>query len=391
MTRKELFEKNEKRIVKKATVCGLAIILIAVSLVPLVSSNGDSGSPEIEIIKTGPISGYVGDEIAYTYYVSNTGDVPLSNVNVNDDKCGLANYISGDENDNDELDTDEVWIFTSTYALSLTSPNPLVNTATASGEWEYLTVEDVDDWSVEVLPESEPEPDPEPEEPRKTKKGSGRSYLKNLHPVANAGGLYYRFIDEEIIFDGSGSYDSDGTIMHYGWSFGDGSNGLGEKVTHKYTREGSFVVELTIMDNFGAKDKDKTLAIIEVPNRSPSIPKILGPTNGSKDTKYSYTTGSTDLDNDDINYFIDWGDGTINESGFLPSGHYFSMLHSWNEPGEYTITATASDDQSTSSSEMTVLIEENIITDNIVIVALGILAIIVLLISLMYIKKGKKN
>ena len=387
MTKKDIFGKNEKRLVKKATVYGFAIILIAVSLVPLVSSNGGP-DPEIEIIKTGPIFGYVGDEITYTFNVRNIGDVSLDSVNVNDDQCGLANYISGDENDNDELDTDEVWIFTSTYTISLTTPNPLVNTATASGEWEHLTVEDEDDWSVEVLPE--PDPDPEPEEPKKTKKSSGRSYLKNLPPVANASGPNFGFINEEIIFDGSESYDPDGTIIHYDWSFGDGTTGLGEKVTHKYTREGSFVVELTIMDNHGAIDKDKIITFFKVPNSPPSIPLVSGPSCYTG-TNYSYAFGSTDPNKDDIKYIIDWSDGSTDETGLLPSGIIFSMLHSWDESGEYNITVTASDGELTSSSEMTVLIEENIVMDNIVIVALGILAIIVLLISLMYIKKGKKN
>lgn len=164
MNKKELSEKSEKRLINKATVYGLAIILIVLNIAPLVSS-GESGSPEIEIIKTGPSVGYVGDEITYTFNVHNIGDVPLSSVNVNDDQCGLASLISGDENNNGELDTDEIWIFTSTYTLSSTSPNPLINTATASGEWEDLTVEDFDDWSVEVCTEPvyEPEPEPQPE------------------------------------------------------------------------------------------------------------------------------------------------------------------------------------------------------------------------------------
>jgi len=131
MVKKDAFGKNKNRLGKKAAMCTIAMMLMAVSFAPLVSS-GESESPEIEIIKTGPSVGYVGDEITYTFNVRNIGDVPLSCVNVNDDQCGLAGYVSGDENDNDKLDTDEVWIFTSTYTLSSTSPNPLVNTATAS-------------------------------------------------------------------------------------------------------------------------------------------------------------------------------------------------------------------------------------------------------------------
>jgi uncharacterized membrane protein len=67
------------------------------------------------------------------------------------------------------------------------------------------------------------------------------------------------------------------------------------------------------------------------------------------------------------------------------------MLHSWAESGEYNITVTASDNQSSSSAEMTILIEDNVIADNIAIVLLGILALIALMIALMYSKKGKKK
>ncbi len=215
-------------------------------------------------------------------------------------------------------------------------------------------------------------------------------YFGNRAPVANASGPFYRLIEEEIEFDGSGSYDLDGVIIHYGWSFGDGTTGYGEKVTHTYSNGGSYLVTLTISDNNGTSDTDKTTAFISAPNRTPSIPKISGPTDGSKDTRYSYAFGSTDQDNDDMNYIIDWGDGSTDESVFLPSGHFFSMLHSWAEPGMYTITVTASDNQSTSSYEMTVLVEENILADNIAIVAL-VLTLLALIIFLMYTKKGKKK
>ncbi|UCE38684.1 MAG: PKD domain-containing protein, partial [Thermoplasmata archaeon] len=221
--------------------------------------------------------------------------------------------------------------------------------------------------------------------------GPSISFSGNHPPVANASGPYYGVIDEEMEFDGSGSYDLDGTIVHYGWSFGDGTTDYGEKVTHIYANGGSYLVTLTVLDNNGASDIEKTTALISVPNRPPSNPMISGPTNGSKNTTYSYAFGSIDLDKGKINYFIDWGDGYTSEIGFLPSGHLFSMLHSWAESGKYTIAVTASDNQSSSSSEMTVHIEENIIVDNIAIIILGILALIALIIALMYSKKGKKK
>ena len=112
MSKKDVFGKNKNRLVKKVVIYAIAMILIAGAFIPIASS---CHTPGIKITKTGPIFGYVGDEITYNYNVSNTGDVPLRNVNITDDKCGPVNYVSGDENDNGKLDTNEIWTFTCTH------------------------------------------------------------------------------------------------------------------------------------------------------------------------------------------------------------------------------------------------------------------------------------
>ena len=56
-----------------------------------------------------------GQPITWTYKVSNTGNVPLSYVSVTDNKEGsITNRISGDTNNNNLLDTNEVWTYTKT-------------------------------------------------------------------------------------------------------------------------------------------------------------------------------------------------------------------------------------------------------------------------------------
>ena len=87
-------------------------------------------SPGIDIIKTtngvdntAAPGVYIapGDPVTWTYIVTNTGDVPLSDVAVTDDAgtpaAGddfTATLISGDTNDDGLLDLDETWIFEAT-------------------------------------------------------------------------------------------------------------------------------------------------------------------------------------------------------------------------------------------------------------------------------------
>lgn len=73
--------------------------------------------------------------------------------------------------------------------------------------------------------------------------------LTNVYPpVCNPGGPYQGGTGQPLQFDGSGSYDPDGTSLTYAWIFGDGSTGSGVKPTHVYTHSGEFLVSLSVTD-----------------------------------------------------------------------------------------------------------------------------------------------
>ncbi len=57
-----------------------------------------------------------------------------------------------------------------------------------------------------------------------------------------------------VSFDASGSYDPDGTISSYRWSFGDGTSGAGTFVTHVYAAPGTYTAQLTVEDRRQATD-----------------------------------------------------------------------------------------------------------------------------------------
>jgi hypothetical protein len=60
-------------------------------------------------------------------------------------------------------------------------------------------------------------------------------------------------------FDGSGSTDSNGTLVTYAWNYGDGSTGNGKTSSHTYTRTGSYTASLTVTDTAGATNSASTV------------------------------------------------------------------------------------------------------------------------------------
>jgi PKD repeat protein len=55
-----------------------------------------------------------------------------------------------------------------------------------------------------------------------------------------------------VAVNGTGSSDSDGTIVGYGWTFGDGGTASGVTASHVYPTAGTYTITLTVTDNAGA-------------------------------------------------------------------------------------------------------------------------------------------
>lgn len=91
-------------------------------------------------LKSGP------DKVTFTYKVTNTGDVALSDVSVKDDKCDDVEYVSGDDNSDDLLDTNEEWKYTCKKTIRKNTTNTVTAKGTANGE----EVKDTDTAKVTV-------------------------------------------------------------------------------------------------------------------------------------------------------------------------------------------------------------------------------------------------
>jgi PKD repeat protein len=78
-------------------------------------------------------------------------------------------------------------------------------------------------------------------------------HVENCAPIASC-----RFSNdaplprENVYFDASASFDTDGQLVDYLWDFGDGATRRGTPVNHVYENVGVYVVRLTVVDNAGA-------------------------------------------------------------------------------------------------------------------------------------------
>ncbi len=86
---------------------------------------------------------------------------------------------------------------------------------------------------------------------------------ENVPPTADPNGPYAGIDGSPVTFNGSGSSDSDGSIISYDWDFGDGATGTGVTPSHTYATGGTYDVSLTVTDDGGATGTDTTTATIQ--------------------------------------------------------------------------------------------------------------------------------
>jgi C1A family cysteine protease len=163
-------------------------------------------------------------------------------------------------------------------------------------------------------------------------------------PIIDTGGSYGTILGQVTTFDASGSEAVEGEITEYEWDFGDDATGSGVITTHTYEELGEYTVTLTITDSDNNEVTETTSIWIQVSNEAPGIPTITGQTPGGVGRAYDYTFSSTDPDENDVWYTVDWGDDTSQVSiGPFGSGEDKTLRHRWAWLGTYTIQVKAID------------------------------------------------
>ncbi len=180
--------------------------------------------------------------------------------------------------------------------------------------------------------------------------------IPNKKPQACIHGSFEGYcVNELITFSAAGSNDPDGSINHYLWDFGDNTIQEGYTTSHQYKKIGTYYVTLSVTDNKGVTDSENILIHISKTNSPPSIPQIKMSFDQDTDV-YRINVASNDSDNDSVQYLIDWGDNTITNSSYLPPCLELQTLHTWNEPGLYTIKISARDSKNATSETREIIV-----------------------------------
>jgi PKD repeat protein len=138
-------------------------------------------------------------------------------------------------------------------------------------------------------------------------------------------------------FNGSLSWDSDGTIVAHAWNFGDGATASGATASHTYAASGTYTVTLTVTDDDGLTDTETMALTVTQPPiavLTVSCAQVVCTFNGST---------SWDPDGTIVAHAWNFGDGATASGA--------TAMHTYAASGTYTVTLTVTDDDGLTDTE----------------------------------------
>jgi len=140
--------------------------------------------------------------------------------------------------------------------------------------------------------------------------------------------IQYRFD-----WDANRSHDySDWTPLNY--------SGHEASKSHSWNNNGTYIIKAQAQDEHGVLSywsNGLTVIINPKPNNAPNTPTIEGPITGKIGKNHSYDISTTDIDGDEIIYYIDWGDNNTYTTDYCISGDTITISHKWTEIGNKII------------------------------------------------------
>ena len=145
--------------------------------------------------------------------------------------------------------------------------------------------------------------------------------------------------DEVVTFNSTSTAYPDYFIENFTWDFGDESGlAYGDNVTHQYTDNGSYIVNLTVRDNISTSDsieKIVKVGLVADFSFSPVSPFVFDMVNFND---LSSISGGSLI----TNWTWDFGDGNFDDSQ--------NTAHQYMSPGIYMVNLTIKDEHNTTDS-----------------------------------------
>ena len=164
----------------------------------------------------------------------------------------------------------------------------------------------------------------------------------NFQPTAEAGEGRDAAVGETLRFDGGASYDIDGEITSWHWTFGDGTEGQGQVVEHAFSAPGTYDVRLAVLDDAGVANSSAS-DTLRVTVNAPPLPVFAAPERpiAVGEVARFDGTGSSDPDGEILAYEWAFGDGATAEGAVVE--------YAYATPGTYEVRLTVRDDSATLS------------------------------------------
>ncbi len=160
--------------------------------------------------------------------------------------------------------------------------------------------------------------------------------IANVAPTITSATMPGGAEGQSLVF-GAAATDPGADTLVYTWDFDDGSTGQGDSLTHTFTDNGSYTVELTVDDGDGGITT--TASVVTITNVAPVIDQMTGPALVDEGAVHTFTAVVSDPASDDMSsmsYNWNWGDGTADSSGASPD-------HAFPDDGNYTVVLTVDD------------------------------------------------
>ena len=154
---------------------------------------------------------------------------------------------------------------------------------------------------------------------------------------------------ESVSFDGSQSWDPDGTIQFWLWNFDDGATSGDQQAEHAYTQPGSYNVSLKVSDNLNSIAT--TWVTITVINLEPRVDFAVSPASANTTVTFSFADNSSDPEGSVVAWSWDFGDGSGSSER--------NPQHRYLLPGDYDVTLIVQDNLGAQNSTTQLLAVAN--------------------------------